>query len=37
VAYVRPAEAARVLSEVRVEPASYATIKNRLPIYTRPS
>jgi hypothetical protein len=30
-------DAARVLSEVGVEPASYATIKRRLPIYARPS
>ena len=30
-------DAARVLSEVGVEPASYATIKRRLPVYARPS
>jgi hypothetical protein len=30
-------DAARVLGEVGVEPASYATIKRRLPVYARPS
>ena len=30
-------DAARVLSEVGVEPASYATLKRRLPVYAQPS
>jgi hypothetical protein len=30
-------DAARVLTEVGVEPASYATVKRRLPIYAKPS
>ncbi len=30
-------DAARVLTEVGVEPASYATLKRRLPIYAQPS
>jgi hypothetical protein len=30
-------DARRVLSEVGVEPVSYATVKRRLPVYARPS